>query len=172
MWPLIIILFFGGLLSGCLAGPIATRTDIRQSQIVTFEHVDQPQLVESIHQLFMLADPTKVVIQKSDHAVQVERLVHSGFFMISENWDFTLRQRQHAMYLHMSVKADWVGGSVMPRNRFYYDLVAQRLRYLLGEPGAEWETCDEFKHRIRLEPVPREHSFLCVFAEDNPPTRS
>jgi hypothetical protein len=168
----IIILFFCGLLSGCFTESIATPADIQQSQIVTFEHVDQPQLVESIHQLFMLADPTKVVIQKSDDAVQVERLVHSGFFTISENWDFTLRKRENAMDLHMSAKADWAGGSVTPRNRFYYDLVVQRLRYLLGEPGVEWETCDEFKHRIRLDHAMREHGFLCVFAEDNPPTTS
>jgi hypothetical protein len=76
------------------------------------------------------------------------------------------------MDLHMSAKADWVGGSVTPRNKYYYDLVAQRLRYLLGEPGAEWETCDQFKHRTRPDRVMREHGFLCVFAEDNPPTTS
>jgi hypothetical protein len=167
-----IILFFGGLLSGCLTKPIATRTDIQHSQTITFEHVDQPQLVESIHQLFMLADPANVVIQESDHAVQVERLVHSGFFTISENWAFALRQRENAMDLHMSAKADWVGGSVTPRKKYYYDLVAQRLRYLLGEPGAEWETCDQFKDRTSPDRVMREHGFLCVFAEDNPPTTS
>jgi len=164
------VLLMGALLSGCITEPIAPRADIQRSQTIAFEHTTEPQLVEAIQQMFVLADPTDIVIRESDHAVEVNRSIQSGYFTLLEQWRFDMQAEMDTMRLQVAAQLDWMlGDTVTPRNAYYYDLVARRLRYLLQEPGAEWETCEAFYQRTGLDRVMREHGFLCVFADDRIP---
>jgi len=161
------------LLSGCITEPIATRAEIQQSQTITFEHITEPQLMAAIQQLFILADPTDIVMEEGAHVVEITRSIQSGYFTLLENWRFDMQADMDAMRLQVAAQLNWMlGDTVTPRNAYYYELVARRLRYLLGEPGAEWETCEAFYQRTGLDRTFREHSFLCIFADDNAPTIS